>query len=85
MDFKILRSSDRAATFAAAVAAHERDTRVLAVGVGVTSMWDLRELRAIASDPNEDHIFIADSYELLPQLTNRVVEAVCNGGCHVAN
>ena len=69
----------RAATFEAARSAREAGATVFAIGVGVTSYYDLREMRGIASDPDSETVFIVPDYESLSGIIAPLVNAVCNG------
>ena len=51
------------------------------MSVNVQHVYDMMELQGIASDPNDDHIFNAPSYDELSNadFVNEIISAVCNG------
>ena len=75
------KSQDEAETFKQAVAA--RDAGIHIIVVGVTNGVRMRELRAIASHPNElgKNIFAARNFDDLRAITSQLSTAICNSKC----
>lgn len=53
------------------------DVYVLAVGIG--DFYAKPQLDEIANDPDSAYVFEASSYDMLPALTTRLKESICNG------
>ncbi|NJL53992.1 VWA domain-containing protein [bacterium] len=66
------RSSD---PVPAAQAAQRAGTRIVAVGVGG---YDIDQLQAIASDPKDQSVFTATSFDVLANIDERIVNVACN-------
>ncbi len=73
-------SANRIQTWTQAVKNHEQNITMLTVGVGVQSRWDRKELRGIATDPDDDNFVEAATFDDLLNLniTYQLVTAVCN-------
>ena len=73
-------SSDRVTTWEEAMETRADGITLLAVGVGIeNNKYNERELRHIASDPDSHTYFSSMDYTSLVDLTDSVVESVCNG------
>jgi len=58
---------------------NERQAVVKAVAVGQPSFINFNVLRSVVSRPTESHIFNTTSFYLLTNMTERVINATCNG------
>ncbi|ELT92983.1 hypothetical protein CAPTEDRAFT_220507 [Capitella teleta] len=71
-------SNDRVSTFAKAVEARNQGIDLIAVGINIKSRAGQRELRGIASDPDDRNVMNVVDFESLLNMTDAVVTAVCN-------
>lgn len=58
-----------------AQAAQRAGTRIIAVGVGG---YDIDQLQAIASEPKDQSVFIATSFDVLATIDERIAKVACN-------
>ena len=72
-------SDDRKDTFEQAMLARKNGVRMLAVGINLKTYHGQRELQGIASDPDDKNVFNVPNFEGLFNITDRIVEAVCDG------
>ena len=70
-------SHDINATAAASKRARDQGIRILTIGVGPNV--DEEELKLIASDPDDHHVFKVTSYRTLQQIADAMVERTCEG------
>ena len=73
-------SGDRDDTRLAAALARANNITLLALNVGSSeNMYDLREFRAIANDPNEENIYQVGNTANLDDYIGPLMDSVCNG------
>ena len=73
------KSNDRQSTFNEAVSTRNEGVTLMTVGVGIESLYNLREMYGITSDPDDVNFINADSYQALMELADSVLSTVCNG------
>lgn len=71
------RSQDSAAT--AQEAQHLRDKGVTVFSIGVGTGPQESELRAMASDPDSDHVFIVTNFDALSLIKSSLQQRACEG------
>ena len=72
------QSENRAATFSAAVAAHNAGITMLAVGVDVKGSYSRNELLGISSDPDSQNYLEVAEFGDLISVTDNLLELVCD-------
>ena len=72
------QSSDPIATKLEAKKLHQLGINVYAIGVGNSRMYDINELKAIASDP-DNGVYTVSSYSALTQITQKFHIQPCKG------
>ncbi|KAK3098262.1 hypothetical protein FSP39_017695 [Pinctada imbricata] len=68
-------SHDTSATAQAAKRARDNGTKLLAIGVGPGA--DERELKLIASDPDDKHVFKVTNYRTLQEIVESMINRTC--------
>lgn len=64
----------------AEVAAKARDTGILIFAIGVGQV-DLNTLKAIGSEPHEDHVFLVANFSQMESLTSVFQNKLCSKSC----
>jgi Mg-chelatase subunit ChlD len=73
------QSVNRTATFERAVAARQAGIHLISVGVKLSGhTYAQRELRGIASDPDDTNVFNVIDFESLFGITDQILDSVCN-------
>jgi len=60
------------------VAAHARNAGIEIYAVGIQRA-DMNSLRAMASPPLEEHVFLVESFELIQQFGKQFQDKLCGG------
>ncbi len=59
-----------------------RDAGVVLIAVGIGSGINMTQLKEIATDPDELHVFSVDSFDLMASIHANLQMAMCNRKCH---
>lgn len=71
-------SNDRMETFQQAVATRKQGIHLMSIGMNMRSMRGKKELLAISNDPDEANVFNVDTFEGLYNITDSLLQAICN-------